>query len=40
VFEITEQELIAADSYEKDRDYRRILVTLRSGVRAWVYCRV
>src|SRR5260370_38565289 len=40
VFEIKEQELAAADSYEKDREYRRILVTLRSGVQAWVYCRV
>ena len=39
VFEITEQELAAADSYEKDREYRRILVKLRSGVQAWVYCR-
>ena len=40
LFEVTEQELAAADSYEKDREYRRILVTLRSGVQAWVYCRV
>ncbi|HZA09670.1 gamma-glutamylcyclotransferase family protein [Mycobacterium sp.] len=36
VFEITEAELAAADDYEVD-DYRRILVPLRSGPRAWVY---
>jgi|SRR5215472_152093 len=40
VFEIAEQELAAIDKYEKDRDYRRILVTLRSGVQAWAYQRV
>jgi gamma-glutamylcyclotransferase (GGCT)/AIG2-like uncharacterized protein YtfP len=40
LFEITEQDLAAADSYEKDRDYRRIRVMLRSGVQAWAYCRV
>jgi len=40
VFEITEQELAAADRYEKDRKYSRIFVTLRSGVQAWVYHRV
>ena len=39
VFEITEQELAAADRYEKDRNYRRIFLTLRSGVQAWVYHR-
>jgi gamma-glutamylcyclotransferase (GGCT)/AIG2-like uncharacterized protein YtfP len=39
VFEITEQELAAADQYEEDADYHRILVTLRSGDRAWVYVR-
>jgi gamma-glutamylcyclotransferase (GGCT)/AIG2-like uncharacterized protein YtfP len=39
LFEITEQELAAADKYEKDRQYRRILVTLRSGVQAWAYRR-
>ena len=39
LFEITEEELAAADSYEKDRDYHRICVTLRSGARAWVYRR-
>jgi gamma-glutamylcyclotransferase (GGCT)/AIG2-like uncharacterized protein YtfP len=39
LFEITEAELAAADKYEKERHYRRILVTLRSGVQAWVYRR-
>jgi len=36
VFEVTEDELVAADEYEVD-DYRRVLVSLASGVRAWVY---
>src|SRR5262245_60223934 len=39
VFEITEQELAAADSYEEDRQYRRILVALQSGAQAWAYQR-
>lgn len=39
VFEITEQELAAADKYEEAAEYRRISVTLRSGDRAWVYVR-
>jgi len=39
VFEITEQELAAADQYEAGADYRRISVTLRSGDQAWVYVR-
>src|SRR5262245_33665116 len=39
VFEITEQELAAADTYEEDANYRRISVTLRSGDQAWVYIR-
>ena len=37
VFEITEQELAAADRYEEVAGYGRISVTLRSGVQAWVY---
>jgi gamma-glutamylcyclotransferase (GGCT)/AIG2-like uncharacterized protein YtfP len=37
VFEITSQELAAADRYEAGADYRRIAVTLQSGCRAWVY---
>lgn len=36
VFEITDEELAAADSYEVD-DYARSEVTLSSGIRAWVY---
>jgi gamma-glutamylcyclotransferase (GGCT)/AIG2-like uncharacterized protein YtfP len=36
VFEVTDEELVAADGYEVD-DYHRILVSLASGVRAWVY---
>ena len=39
VFEITEQELAAADEYEEDAEYGRISVTLRSGAQAWVYVR-
>jgi gamma-glutamylcyclotransferase (GGCT)/AIG2-like uncharacterized protein YtfP len=39
LFEITEEELVAADKYEKDRDYHRICATLRSGAKAWVYIR-
>jgi len=37
VFEITEQDLAAADRYEEPAGYRRILVTLQSGEQAWVY---
>ncbi|HEY1969456.1 MAG TPA: gamma-glutamylcyclotransferase family protein [Pseudonocardia sp.] len=36
VFEITAEELLAADEYEVD-DYARVEVTMASGVRAWVY---
>jgi ribosomal-protein-alanine N-acetyltransferase len=36
-FEITDAELVAADTYERDADYQRILVTLESGKEAWVY---
>jgi len=39
VFEITAQELAAADRYEEGAKYHRIIVTLRSGARAWVYLR-
>ena len=38
VFEITAQELAAADRYEVS-DYKRVSVTLKSGVQAWVYVR-
>jgi hypothetical protein len=36
VFEVTEDELQYADAYEV-RNYKRVSVTLLSGVRAWVY---
>ncbi len=36
VFRITEDELAAADVYEAE-DYRRIEVSLASGLVAWVY---
>jgi gamma-glutamylcyclotransferase (GGCT)/AIG2-like uncharacterized protein YtfP len=39
VFEVTEQELAAADQYEEGADYGRILVTLKSGDQAWVYVK-
>lgn len=38
VFRITPQELEAADRYEVS-DYKRIEVTLRSGLRAFVYVK-
>jgi gamma-glutamylcyclotransferase (GGCT)/AIG2-like uncharacterized protein YtfP len=38
VFEITAQELAAADQYEVS-DYERVSVKLKSGVQAWVYVR-
>jgi gamma-glutamylcyclotransferase (GGCT)/AIG2-like uncharacterized protein YtfP len=37
VFEVTDAELAAADEYEQDADYRRIVVVLASGREAWVY---
>ncbi|WP_428151323.1 gamma-glutamylcyclotransferase family protein [Brevundimonas sp.] len=36
VFRLTEDELAAADLYEAE-DYKRVLVTLASGLEAWVY---
>ncbi|MGF7137316.1 gamma-glutamylcyclotransferase (GGCT)/AIG2-like uncharacterized protein YtfP [Paraburkholderia sp. EB58] len=36
VFEITPEELEAADRYEVS-DYKRVSVTLKSGAQAWVY---
>lgn len=36
VFEVTPQELRAADAYETS-DYRRVKARLRSGAEAWVY---
>ncbi len=38
VFEITSDELRAADQYEV-ADYERVDVVLRSGTRAWVYVK-
>lgn len=38
VFQITGEELAAADDYEVS-DYRRIEVRLKSGIMAWVYVR-
>ena len=36
VFKITSDELLKADEYEVD-DYKRVEVTLESGMRSWVY---
>jgi gamma-glutamylcyclotransferase (GGCT)/AIG2-like uncharacterized protein YtfP len=36
VFEITAEELAAADRYEV-AEYTRVLVTLKSGAQSWVY---
>lgn len=36
LFEISDDELAAADRYEVD-DYKRIAVRLKSGIEAWVY---
>ena len=38
VFEITDEELIAADRYEV-ADYKRIAARLKSGIEAWVYVK-
>jgi hypothetical protein len=38
VYQITPQELDAADRYEVS-EYTRVLVTLKSGKRAWAYVR-
>ncbi|MHC8368543.1 gamma-glutamylcyclotransferase family protein [Pseudomonas sp. ZT5P21] len=39
VFQITAEELVAADSYEVS-DYKRVSVVLESGIEAWVYVSV
>lgn len=36
VFQVTAEELVQADLYEVD-DYKRVAVTLKSGLHAWVY---
>jgi gamma-glutamylcyclotransferase (GGCT)/AIG2-like uncharacterized protein YtfP len=38
--EVTDDELLLSDSYERAAGYARRLVTLRSGKRAWVYAYV
>lgn len=38
MFEITAAELAAADRYEV-ADYKRVEVTLSSGLKAWVYIK-
>ena len=38
VFEITAEELAAADRYEVS-DYTRVAVILKSGAKSWVYVR-
>lgn len=37
LFEVTDDELAAADEYERPAAYARIAVTLASGKSAWVY---
>jgi len=37
LFEITDAELAAADAYELDAEYIRVLAILGSGQSAWVY---
>lgn len=37
VLELTPDEMARGDAYEGD-EYRRLRVTLRSGVEAWFYC--
>lgn len=39
VFEVTNEELSQADKYEV-ADYKRIVVTLESGKKAWIYVAV
>ena len=36
-FELTEAELAMTDRYEADAEYVRVMMTLASGRRAWVY---
>lgn len=38
VFQITAEELAAADAYEVS-DYKRVDVRLKSGINAWVYVK-
>ena len=34
---VTESELLQADKYEADADYKRMIVVLKSGKTAWVF---
>jgi hypothetical protein len=36
-FEVTDDELAAADAYEREASYSRVVATLASGPAAWVY---
>ncbi len=36
-FAVTIAELEKSDEYEKDANYKRVQVRLRSGMRSWVY---
>lgn len=38
VFELSEEELHQADSYEVD-SYKRVLGELKSGIQAWIYAK-
>jgi hypothetical protein len=37
VFEVTDEELAAADEYERPAAYTRVSAVLGSGTKAWVY---
>jgi gamma-glutamylcyclotransferase (GGCT)/AIG2-like uncharacterized protein YtfP len=37
VLDLTDAELVASDGYEQEADYVRVMTTLASGRRAWVY---
>ena len=39
-FKVTSKELEQADRYEDEADYKRVVVQLKSGTRAWVYVGV
>ena len=40
VFTVTGEELEQADLYEKDADYQRVVVQMKSGLEAWVYLNI
>ncbi|MEO7157299.1 MAG: gamma-glutamylcyclotransferase family protein [Vicinamibacterales bacterium] len=37
VFEVTDEDLAKADTFEQEFNYTRVKVTLASGTEAWVY---